>query len=217
MTNQVSVRVFLDFDGTISSRDAGAYFFNHFSSHRNRGTVKLWVDQKISSRECLWRECSFVTAGKEEILASLTPILPREGFGEFLRLMEERGYPFHILSDGLDFYIESFLERHGYGRLDIHSNKANFDNGRLYPSFPYFSLGCGLCGTCKGERIVALSQPGELRIFIGDGFSDRCALKEADLIFARADLAELCRQKEVDYIEYDDFFSVADYFRRSLR
>ena len=94
--------------------------------------------------------------------------------------------------------------------------QAEFFDRRIYPSFPHYEQGCGFCGTCKGERVKSLSSEGELRVYIGDGLSDRCALGVAVLLFARGDLARLCREKEVDYHPFDDFFDVIKYFRRNL-
>jgi 2-hydroxy-3-keto-5-methylthiopentenyl-1-phosphate phosphatase len=216
MKETKAIRVFSDFDGTISAKDVGASLFNHFSRKRNWGTVKLWMEQKISSRECLWRECSYLDASKQELLASSDRIEIRKGFPEFVSFLSVNSIPLHILSDGLDFYIQAFLARHGLDGLDVHANTANFVNGSLYPSFPYFVKGCGFCGCCKGERINSLSHSGELTIFIGDGFSDRCALDAADVVFARGDLESLCRDKSVDCLPFADFFDVINHMERKI-
>jgi 2-hydroxy-3-keto-5-methylthiopentenyl-1-phosphate phosphatase len=216
MTESRAIRVFSDFDGTISAKDVGASLFNHFSSKRNRGTVQLWLEQKISSRECLWRECLYMDTPKQELLAALARIDIQKGFSEFVSFLKARSIPLHILSDGLDFYIEAFLARNGFDHLDIHANRAHFVNGSLYPSFPYFVCGCGFCGCCKGERIKSLSHDGELTIFIGDGFSDRCALGVADIVFARGDLEALCRETAVACLPFADFFDVISHIEREI-
>ena len=109
-----AIRVFSDFDGTISAKDVGASLFNHFSGKRNWGTVQLWMEQKISSRECLWRECSYIDASKQKLLAALDRIEIQKGFSEFVSFLKTRSIPLHILSDGLDFYIQAFLARNGF-------------------------------------------------------------------------------------------------------
>ncbi|MCK4857791.1 MAG: MtnX-like HAD-IB family phosphatase [candidate division Zixibacteria bacterium] len=210
------IRVFSDFDGTISLPDVGATLFNHFAGQRNYGTVRLWMEGRISSRECLTRECTYITASREEMVAKLNQIEVRTGFNQFLELLNSNAIPLHIVSDGLDFYINAFLDKSGLHNLDVYSNRACFIHQRLYPVFPYFDKGCGFCGTCKGERMESLSKDGELKVFIGDGYSDRCALGVADLVFARADLAKLCREKEIDYLSFNDFLEIADYFKRNL-
>ena len=109
-----------------------------------------------------------------------------------------------------------FWPETGLTDLDIHANCAHFVNGSLYPSFPHFVSGCGFCGCCKGERINSLSHNGELTIFIGDGFSDRCALDAADVVFARDDLEALCREKSVDCLPFADFFDVINHMEREI-
>ncbi|MGB5107666.1 MAG: MtnX-like HAD-IB family phosphatase [Candidatus Zixiibacteriota bacterium] len=210
------IRVFSDFDGTISAKDVGASLFNHFSSKRNSGTVQLWIEQKISSRECLWRECHYISATRQEMMEALNRIEIEAGFQDFVDLLSKHAIPLHIVSDGLDFYIDAFLSRAGFGGMDIHANKAHFVNGNLYPSFPYFARGCGYCGTCKGERVRALSSEDELTVYIGDGFSDRCAVGVADVLFARGDLVKLAQEKQVDWLPFANFYNIVDYFKANL-
>ena len=190
--------------------------FNHFSGKRNHGTVKLWIEQKISSRECLWRECHYINASREEMIEALSRIEVEQGFREFVELLGRHEIPLHIVSDGLDFYIKSFLDRAGLSGLDIHANMAHFVNGDLYPSFPYYAQGCGYCGTCKGERVKSLSQADELTVYIGDGFSDRCAVGVADVLFARGDLVKLAQEKSVDWQPFANFYDVMGYFEANL-
>ncbi len=216
MMSNRPIRVFSDFDGTISAKDVGASLFNHFSGKRNHGTVKLWIEQKISSRECLWRECHYIKASREEMIEALSRIEVEKGFREFVDLLGQHKIPLHICSDGLDFYIDAFLGKAGFDGLDIHANKAHFVNGSLYPSFPYYGRGCGYCGTCKGERVRSLSQTGELTVYIGDGFSDRCAVGVADILFARGDLVKLAEEKSVDWQPFADFYDVIRYFEANL-
>ncbi len=210
------IRVFSDFDGTISSKDVGASLFNYFSGKRNSGTVRLWIEQKISSRECLWRECHYIKASRQEMIEALNRIEIEQGFREFVDLLGRHQIPLHIVSDGLDFYIDAFLSRAGHVGLDIHANKAHFVDGSLYPSFPYFAQGCGFCGTCKGERVRALSRNEELTVYIGDGFSDRCAVGVADLLFARGDLVKVAQEKSVDWLPFANFYDIINHFEINL-
>jgi 2,3-diketo-5-methylthio-1-phosphopentane phosphatase len=210
------IRVFSDFDGTVSVDDIGATLFNRFAGARNRDTVLLWMQRKIDSRECLLRECSYITASRAEMEAEVEKIALRPGFRRFLGLLHQHQVPIHLVSDGLDFYIKAFLRRLGLAHLDVHANIANFIDGRVYPEFPYAELGCGFCATCKGERVRAIAKPGEFKVYIGDGLSDRCALDAADLVFARGDFAQLCKEKGVDYVPFEEFLQVADYFRDKL-
>ena len=135
---------------------------------------------------------------------------------EFLQNLNDRQIPLHVVSDGLDFYIDAFFAKAGLGPLDIHSNNGYFVNGSLYPSFPYFMRGCGFCGTCKGERISSLTKPEEISVYIGDGYSDRCAVGVANVIFAKGDLVKICLERHVEFVPFDDFNDVSRYFTAKL-
>jgi 2-hydroxy-3-keto-5-methylthiopentenyl-1-phosphate phosphatase len=45
-------------------------------------------------------------------------------------------------------------------------------------------------------------------VYIGDGHSDLCPALEADHVFAKAELAELCDQEKIAYISFNRFSDV---------
>src|SRR5665647_1323627 len=53
---------------------------------------------------------------------------------------------------------------------------------------------CAVCGpaSCKAAVLRTLRRPGDLVLVFGDGASDLCPAREADLTFARDHLAERC-------------------------
>jgi 2-hydroxy-3-keto-5-methylthiopentenyl-1-phosphate phosphatase len=61
------------------------------------------------------------------------------------------------------------------------------------------------CGTC-GEPCKRADLPlnGEV-VFVGDGYSDRCAALAADRVFARDGLAEWLRSRGVAFEPLTDF------------
>jgi hypothetical protein len=61
------------------------------------------------------------------MIAALDGIKLANGFPEFVQLLEMHSVPLHIVSDGLDFYIDAFLKKAGLGHLDVHANRAHFD------------------------------------------------------------------------------------------
>ncbi len=52
--------------------------------------------------------------------------------------------------------------------------------------------------------------------YVGDGWSDRCAAKVADLVFARGSLAEHLETEGVPYVPFDDLLDVREGLRRYL-
>jgi 2-hydroxy-3-keto-5-methylthiopentenyl-1-phosphate phosphatase len=51
---------------------------------------------------------------------------------------------------------------------------------------------------------------GHFIIHIGDGHSDRCAAKEADLVFAKGSLSEFCKSEQIRFLEYDNFSEIVE-------
>lgn len=201
--------VCVDFDGTVTEGDVGNRFSVLFSGGRTRPLVERWLAGSITARECLEEECkllNFDAAQFERFLAEqkITP-----GLHEFVRFLEEQGIPLYILSDGLDLYISRLLEREGLGRIPVFVNRARIEGGRVIPEFPYFDQGCGRCGNCKKYHIQRLRQPGQKVLFVGDGYSDRCAAEAADLIFARGDFLQYCRERNIAAIPFASFFEIA--------
>lgn len=152
-----------------------------------------------------------VTATPREIYRFLDGFELNRGFAEFVQLCQSQKTDLIVTSDGLEFYIRYVLKRHGISGLPVLANVGKLHGGRLTVEFPYDNKSCDRCGNCKGERIREYrSANASTRIvFVGDGYSDACATGEADLIFAKKDLVEYCRENNIGFVEYDDFFDVA--------
>ncbi|MDH4157661.1 MAG: MtnX-like HAD-IB family phosphatase [candidate division Zixibacteria bacterium] len=204
--------VFCDFDGTVARRDIGYNLYHHFSNGRNDEVIPDWKAGRLSTRDCLRLEASMVTASPEEVYSFLDQFELNRGFVEFTALCRANRVPLTVLSEGLDFYIDYLLERHGVSGIPVHTNVGCLENGSITVKFPQQNRHCKRCGNCKGERIedFRAAAAGPVRaIFVGDGYSDACATREADIIFAKKDLEEYCRTHHIEFYEYDDFFDVA--------
>ncbi|MCK4573669.1 MAG: MtnX-like HAD-IB family phosphatase, partial [candidate division Zixibacteria bacterium] len=191
-----------DFDGTVSRRDIGYNLFHHFSGGRTEELIPEWKAGTLSTRECLRREAAMVTATPEEIYAFLDQFELCAGFAEFVDACRSNGAPLVIFSDGLDFYIEYILKRFGLSDIPFSANRGRLVDGGITVEFPHENRDCRQCGYCKGERIERLrdsySGPTEV-IFIGDGYSDTCATRVSDMIFAKKDLKDYCIKNNVEF------------------
>jgi len=204
--------LFCDFDGTISRRDVGYSIFHHFSNGKNDELLPDWKAGRISTRECLLREAEMVHASAEDIYRYVDQFELDRGFADFVARCDKSRVPLFITSDGLDFYIRRLLEKNDLAHLEFTSNIGRVQNGGIEISFPVENKSCRRCGTCKGERIQRFrEEAGEPHrvIFVGDGHSDVCATGEADIIFAKKDLARYCLANDISYLGYDTFFDVS--------
>ncbi|MFH1372810.1 MAG: MtnX-like HAD-IB family phosphatase [bacterium] len=204
--------VFCDFDGTISRRDVGYNLFHHFSGGKNDALLPDWKAGRLSTRDCLRQEAAMVRASEEEVYAFLKQFELNRGFDEFVTLCRAQDIDLQVISDGLDFYINHLLKRFGLQQLSVTANRGRLTDGGLVIEFPHDNRHCRRCGSCKGERIDEYRRnlsPDKVVAFVGDGYSDVCAVTEADIVFAKKDLEEYCRISNIAFHQYDDFYDVA--------
>ena len=203
--------VFCDFDGTVTSRDVGYHLFHHFSNGRNEPLVRKWKAGTLSSRDCLQQEAALIRTTAGEVFAYLDTFELTRGFPEFEERCRLSGVPLIIASDGLDLYIEHILKRYGLSRIPVLCNIGRVRDGAVEIEFPYPLGACGRCGNCKGERIAEYrgSRAEDVEVvFIGDGLSDTCAIDQADLLFAKKDLARYCEANNIAYTTFDTFCDI---------
>ncbi len=204
--------VFCDFDGTVTRRDVGYSIFHHFSGGRNDELLPDWKAGRMTTRTCLALEAAMVKASADEIYNFIDRFEVDEGFEPFVSLCQQNSAPVFVASDGLDFYIRHILGKLNLEHLMLETNVGRPENGGLTVEFPHENLSCERCGVCKGERIQQFRQASgdDWRVvFVGDGYSDACATREADLIFAKKDLERYCLQNNIAYLSYDTFFDVS--------
>ncbi len=186
--------VLVDFDGTITKNDVGALLFDSFSGEKSKRIVSEWLKGKISSKECLQKECELIEITKTQLKNFALSQKIDEHFPGFVDLCKRRspesgsvGMDLAILSDGLDYYIKIILQKYHLEDIPFYSNTLKFAGKKLVPEFPYFERGCGNCGNCKKYHLKNLRRPKQKVVYIGDGLSDKCAITEADFIFAKND------------------------------
>ncbi|MDW7680015.1 MAG: MtnX-like HAD-IB family phosphatase [bacterium] len=202
-------KIFTDFDGTISTTDVGDALFDRFADTNWSGVVQEWIDGKISSKEVFRRGCESSSLTKQQLEAFCGQQQIDPYFAEFIAYCRQQGHPVIVLSDGLDYYIQRILNNHGFGELQVYANEIVFmDHDKIRPEFPYFEKGCLICGNCKGFHLRAHRNDGDILVYIGDGYSDRCAVPEADILFAKNDLKNYCVERNIPFNEFITFAEV---------
>ena len=211
----MGLKLFLDFDGTVTEEDVGNRFFETFGGPGTREMVADYRAGRISAHECFRRETEAVgrlPLEKAEQFLRARPV--RDGFCEFVEFCRSREIELTILSDGLDYYIDTILAWHGLGDLPRVANRlilSGCDNGlEATPrvEFPYRDAECDRCGCCKRNQMVTRAGEEDVIGFIGDGFSDRCVSAYADIVFARGELQTYCQEENISYLPYTTFHEV---------
>ena len=194
----------LDWDGTVTVDDTLILALREF------GDWDVYLDAaaalargEITLHEEIRRDAESIRTPIEEVVAWLVEHLElRPGFHE----LAETHRPV-IVSSNFRQLIEPILAREGV-ELEVRANdveweprgwRATFRNGEV----------CGTCGEpCKRADVTSADANGGV-VYVGDGYSDRCAAQAADRIFARDGLARYLDEQRVAYMPFDDLHDVA--------
>lgn len=202
--------VLCDFDGTASEVDVGYRLLRHFSGDEWETIDRRYRADTMGSLEAYELIASVIRASEQEFLDYLPRITRLDpGFREFCAYCSGRGFDLKIVSDGLDFYIRHILAAYEIRDIPWFSNRLIFNaDGGIRIEFPLKNPACGRCGTCKKKILDRCREEYEYIVYIGDGYSDRCAAENADLVFGKRFLYDHCTKKGIDCIHYRDFHDI---------
>lgn len=197
------MRLVLDWDGTVTERDTLEALVERFGDIETyRGTGRL-MGRSLTHDEALARSVATVRAPLDEVVGWLLATVPlRPGFRELV----ERHRPL-VVSSGFHELIEPILESAGV-EVELHANRVEprADGWRVLWRY---GDDCDTCGeSCKPAVAEELAGEGEL-VYVGDGYSDRCAAELADRVFATRGLARWLEERGLPYEPFDDFHDVA--------
>lgn len=195
----------IDFDGTITqddlldqiARDFGdPALYQEVEDALHAGTMPL--------REVITREYEPVTTPMPEVVSwVLERVRIRPGFADLVRSAQRAGWEVHVVSSGFAEFIEPVLEREAVD-VEVHANRVDARPDGWVVEWRY-PESCDHCHeSCKRD----LLPPGYV-VYIGDGYSDRCAAVAADRVFATRGLARYLDERGVSYEPFDDFTDVS--------
>ena len=196
----MSMIVFTDFDGTITQTDVTDEILAQLAHPSWQEIEQEWTRGLIGSRECLERQIALVHASAEELDALIDEVPIDPAFAPFYRFARKRGIPLYVLSEGFEYFIVRILKRAGINEplrngLHMFSSALRLEGRRLIPSFPHSAGLCGHgCATCKAAMLRRFGKGKHPIIFVGDGLSDRFAVDEADVVFAKRHLLAYCKE-----------------------
>jgi 2-hydroxy-3-keto-5-methylthiopentenyl-1-phosphate phosphatase len=200
----------VDFDGTITEQDLLDQIALTFGDEDVYREVDEGLDDdSLTLHEVIRREFEPVRMPLEQVREwVLENVRVRPGFHEVVALANERGWRFAIVSSGFRELIEPVLEREGIAGVEVLSNTVDPDPEGWKVQFRDSEV-CEVCGQpCKRSTAAALADGTEL-VYVGDGYSDRCAAESADLVFARRGLARYLEERGVPFERFEDFHSIA--------
>ena len=128
----------------------------------------------------------------------------RPGFSDLVGRAGEGRWRALVVSSGFEELIRPVLEREGI-EVEVIANRVEPrpDGWRVRWRDEEVCASCGQ--PCKRSSLP----DGEI-VYVGDGYSDRCAALVADRVFATNGLAVYLSERGARFERFDDFFSVAD-------
>lgn len=214
------IAVFSDFDGTIFLQDTGHVLFDKFGLGKEE---REEVDQSIGktrtfreASEIMWGSLNVTLERAQEELRSTLKIDP--DFIAFFDYLQSKNVEFTVISAGLKpllrCALDCFVGLERSAKINIIANNGTVSaDGRWTPKWLHDSpLGIDKSLALRdwvAERSTGSGAVSKL-VFIGDGVSDLAAAKQADILFARSELAleRYCIEHMIPYIPYLRFKDV---------
>ncbi len=174
-----------------------------------------WAAGRIGSRRIFERQADLLPADSDALFATAAaePLDPT--FTPFARRAIELRVRLEVVSDGFGFFVAPALARLGVPDVPVVTAAMTFDD-RARIAFPNGHRACGVCGTCKRQRVLAHQAAGRTVAFVGDGISDRYAAAHADVVFAKRHLVAVCEENGWPWRRWDDFDELRAWMERTV-
>jgi 2-hydroxy-3-keto-5-methylthiopentenyl-1-phosphate phosphatase len=201
--------IFSDFDGTMTVDDVVDKLLSLYGDEPWMEIEELWEAGKIGSERCLVLQLACIKLITADDLAKFASDMAIDPYlSEFVRFAKRNSIDLYVLSDGFNCLIERILGNNGIASLPTFANSLRIEDNRPVPSFPFKVDQCRVgSGMCKCA-IIDKYRADRSVIYIGDGGSDKCAVRNADMVFAKGQLSNYCSENSIDCIEFSDFGDV---------
>jgi HAD superfamily phosphoserine phosphatase-like hydrolase len=187
------LRLFVDWDGTVTVQDSLVQVIREFGDPAILAELEPRVGVDLTLHEEIALEFAAITTPLDEVVAwVLEHVEVRPGLPELAELRPT------IVSAGFRQLIEPVLEREGI-ELDLLANEVEARPDGWVVRFRDETV----CVTC-GEPCKRGGLAGEPYVYVGDGYSDRCAALAAARVFARDSLAAYLDRRGYPYEPFRD-------------
>lgn len=213
-----NIAIICDFDGTVSVDDVNASVFKEFGDKETSPITRQYINGDIGLREALKKK--YETIGIDERTFNKYVNDKMEIDSTFFRLCDfarRKGMKLAIISGGFLNYIKILFEKYGKNMdMPIFANTLVEKNGIMLPRYgetPDCIKSYGPCGICKLKHVMEYKRRYKV-VYIGDGYTDRCAAEKADIVFAKNNLSRYCTDNGIKFIPYKNFNDVIDYLKK---
>ena len=210
--------IFFDFDNTIATCDVFDNMLLLFSrDDRWIELEKRWRSGRIGSKTCLEGQLRGMDLTKKTLDNYLPKIKLDPHFKPIYRLLAAKKVKTVILSDNFDYILQRVLAKNGIRKLKIYANKLRFPGEKIITDFPYKNKDCQVCAHCKTKNLLANSPKDSIIIYVGDGASDVCPAKYANIVFAKDSLLRHFKDSKLNCVPFHNLKDVFTYLQRNLQ
>ncbi len=199
----------VDFDGTISVKDTIDAMLERFADPSWEDIEAQWLAGDITAVECMSQQIRMVKADNVTLEGFFRGIQLDASFLPFYQHVK-RFAKVAIASDGLDHAIKVATRNAAWPEIPIYANHLNFVPDGIEMSFPLRKQDCkggnGMC-KCSVAKNLAAESGGPI-VLIGDGKSDACLAKYADIVFAKGSLIKHCETNDIKHYRFQTFADV---------
>jgi 2-hydroxy-3-keto-5-methylthiopentenyl-1-phosphate phosphatase len=193
------LRLVLDWDGTCTQVDGLHMLLEEFGDRAVYEHMEGVLGDGLTLHEVIAAEIATITLPLDFAVSWVREhVTMRPGFADLARSDEPV-----ILSSGFHELIEPILAREGV-ELEVRANRLDARPDGWRPIWRDEAV----CATC-GEACKRGALAGESYVFVGDGYSDRCAALQAQRIFARDGLAAYLDELGILYEPFETLDDIA--------
>ncbi|MEI7916467.1 MAG: MtnX-like HAD-IB family phosphatase [Methylophilaceae bacterium] len=198
----------VDFDGTLSVRDTVDAMLERFADPSWEEIEKEWLDGHITAVQCMQKQVRMVKADHVALENFFRSIQLDASFLPFYKHVSQFA-KVAVVSDGLDHAIKVAMKNAAFPDLPIYANKLHFVPDGIDMSWPHKNPSCNAGnGVCKCKVAQDLSGGEKPVVLIGDGKSDACLAKSADIVFAKGSLIKYCETNNIPHFKFQTFADV---------
>ena len=135
------IKIFVDFDGTITREDVGESIFRNFGDKNKVDKIIAdLLSDRITARQSWIELCNSIDKIDINLLNDFINRMEVDpGLNNLVRFCEDRNNQIFVLSDGFDYYIDRILNREKLSGLKYFSNHLIISpQNKLIPEFPYY-------------------------------------------------------------------------------
>ena len=212
-TDAVKTIIQCDFDGTITEEDQAFLLLDAFASGNWRQLLTEYRAGKISVGNFNTRAFAMVKEDRQTLVNFVKRTAKiRPGFHELVAYCRREGIQFTIVSNGLDFYINTILTDSGVKNIEVFAAQAQFASRGIEVKY-IGPDGAHVDSDFKDTFTRLFLTKGYRVVYVGNGLSDLSPAEHAHHTFARDELLNLCKQTGLNCTPFVDLNDVV----RSLK